>query len=43
MRKSGSAKTNVPGSLFVAELEGLPDGRDIAVFARNREVEKPAE
>src|SRR5260370_1333709 len=43
MRKSGSAKTNVPGSLFVAELEGLPDGRAMAVFARDREVEKPAE
>ena len=36
-------KENVLETFFVAELEGLPDGRDIAVFARDREVDKPAE
>ena len=25
-------KENVPSKLFVAELEGLPDGRDMEVF-----------
>ena len=43
MRKSGSAKNKCTGSLLVAELEGLPDGRDMAVFTRDRDVEKPAE
>jgi hypothetical protein len=43
MRKSGSVKENVPETFFAAELEGLTDGRDIAVFARDREVDKPAE
>ena len=35
-------KTNVPGSLFVAELKDPPEGREMAGLSRDREVEKPA-
>ena len=35
-------KTNVPGSLFVAELKDSPEGREMASLSRDREVEKPA-
>jgi hypothetical protein len=37
MRKSGSAKTRVPGSLFVAELKDPPEDLDMrSLFQRSR-------
>lgn len=36
-------KENVPGTLFVAELEGLPESRKQGSFGERREVEEPLE